>query len=159
MPNRALVNNAYISLVKDTSGNICDIENYHAITLSPVIAKLFESVLVYLCEESLNTNALQFGFKRNSSCADAIFTLADHSTNGGSSVFAASLDIGKAFDKVNHFKLYECLLTSAVPWFVVDILSNWYSTLFCAVRWNSRLSVSDLTMGWLLRLVTGGHWW
>jgi len=29
-----------------------------------------------------------------------------------------------------------------IPWFVVDILSNWYSKLFCAVRWNNRLSVT-----------------
>ena len=53
--------------------------------------------------------------------------------------------------------MYECLLTSEVPWFVVDILSNWYSTLFCTVRWNSRLPVKFLigsvVRGWLGRRV------
>jgi len=50
-------------------------DNYQAITLSSVISKLFEMVLLNICVEVLDTDALQFGFKDKTGCADAIFTL------------------------------------------------------------------------------------
>ena len=34
-----------ISLAKDKSGNLNSVENYRAITLGPVIAKVFESIV------------------------------------------------------------------------------------------------------------------
>ena len=56
---------------------------------------------------------------------DAIFTLkctTEQFTHCGSSVYAASLDIKKAFDTVNHYKLYHSLLSYGVPWIIVDVL-------------------------------------
>ena len=58
----------------------------------------------------------------------------------GSSVYI-SLDIRKAFDRVNHFKLYKSLLEVGVPVIIVDVICNWYSKLYYAVRWNGQLSV------------------
>ena len=52
---------------------------------------------------------LQFGFKKNMGCTDAIFlcrSIVDHFTERGSNVYAASLDISKAFDKVNHLSCF-----------------------------------------------------
>jgi len=37
-------------------------DNYRAITLSPVIAKLFEMVLLEICGDALSTDPLQYGF-------------------------------------------------------------------------------------------------
>jgi len=48
---------------------------------------------------------LQFEFKKTMWCTDAIFlcrSTVDYFTQRGSDVYAASLDISKAFDKVNH---------------------------------------------------------
>ena len=58
----------------------------------------------------------------------------------GSYVFAASLDIREAFDKVNHYKLYCALLSCGVPWYFVDVGYNWHTKIFVALRWNSALS-------------------
>ena len=132
-----------IPLVKDKAGNINDVDNYRAITLSPIISKLFEVVLLTVCGDALNTDSLQFGFKDSVGCADAIFTLKstmEYFVDRGSSVYIASLDISKAFDRVNHYKLYQSLLSAGVPVIIVDILHNWYSKLFFAVRWNGELS-------------------
>jgi len=132
-----------VPLVKDKAGNINNIDNYRAITLSPVISKLFEVVLLSICGDVLGTDALQFGFKDNIGCADAIFTLRatlDHFVQQGSSVYIASLDISKAFDCVNHYKLYKSLLCAGVPVVVVDVLCNWYSKLTFMVRWSGSLS-------------------
>jgi len=55
-------------------------------------------------------------------------------------VYITSLDIHKAFDRVSHFKLYKSLQDARVPAIIVDVLCNWYSKLYYAVRWNSALS-------------------
>jgi len=64
-----------VVLVKDKSGNLND--NYRRIwpTLIPAISKLFEHVILSLCEDYLLSDELQFGFKRDLSCCDAIFML------------------------------------------------------------------------------------
>ena len=134
-----------IPLIKDKTGNTNDIDNYRIITLSPVISKLFELVLMSICEDCFVVDPLQFGFKRNTGCPDAIFTLRctiEHFTQCGGSVYAASLDIRKAFDRVNHYKLFCSLLSYGVPWVIVEVLHNWYSKIFVAVRWHNVLSKS-----------------
>ena len=96
--------------IKDKTGNINDVSNYRGITLSPVISKLFEVVFLSICSDVLETNSLQFGFKDKIGTADAISTLKStikHFTDRGSSVQISSLDIPKASDRVNHFKLYK----------------------------------------------------
>ena len=50
----------------------------------------------------------------------------------------ATLD-GKAFDKVNHFKLCSSLIKAGMIIVIVQVLMNWYSKLSVAVRWNSKL--------------------
>ena len=55
-------------------------------------------------------------------------------------MYIASLDISKAFDCVNHYKLYKSLLCAGVPVVVVDVLCNWYSKSTFMVRWNGSLS-------------------
>ena len=52
-----------IPLVKDKMGNINDVNNYLGITLSPIISKLFEVVLLSMCNDVLKTDSLQFGFE------------------------------------------------------------------------------------------------
>lgn len=132
-----------VPLIKDKAGNINSVDNYRAITLSAIISKLFETVLLSICGYALETDSLQFGFKDGVGCADAIFTLKstlEYFVDRGSSVYIASLDISKAFDRVNHYKLYKSLLTAGVPVIIVDVLCNWYSKLSFAVKWNSKLS-------------------
>ena len=132
-----------VPLIKDKIGYVNDINNYRIITLSPIIAKLFEMVVLSICDEYFVTDPLQFGFKRNMGCSDAIFALRctiEQFTQCGSSIYAASLDIRKAFDTVHHFKLYRTLLSCGVPWFIVDVLCNWYSKMFVVIRWNGALS-------------------
>ena len=64
----------------------------------------------------------------------------DHFTHRGSTVYVATLDIKKAFDTVNHYKLFVSLLRAGVPLCVVAILADWYSKLFVTLKWNGCLS-------------------
>jgi len=49
-------------LLKDKHGDATKIDMYRGITSSRVVSKLFQSVLVVLFEDSLNSDDLQFGF-------------------------------------------------------------------------------------------------
>ena len=58
--------------MKDKSADLNDIDNYRPITLIPVISKVYENVMLTLCEDLLQTGELQFGFKKGVGCTDAI---------------------------------------------------------------------------------------
>ena len=93
----------------------------------------------------ITSDSLQFGFKSGQSCSHAIFTLrtvCDYFNKRGSNVYIASLDASKAFDKVNHAKLFSLLLTRKVPLCFINIMIDWYSKLYSVVRWNGAESAA-----------------
>ena len=107
-----------VPLLKDKTGDVSSLNNYRGITLIPTISKVFELTLLEICKQYLITDDLQFGFKKGLGCADAIFTLRatiEHFRERGSSVYVATLDISKAFDSVNHYKLYSTLINRVYP--------------------------------------------
>ena len=53
-----------VPLVKDKCGDMSSVENYRPITLSPVISKIFESVLILKYGMFLNVNDRRFGFRK-----------------------------------------------------------------------------------------------
>ena len=92
--------------------DVNNVNNYRGLTLNPVIAKLFELVLLEICEQSLSCEEIQFGYKTGVGCSDAIFALhgtIDYFKDRGSFVFVAAVYISKAFNTVNHYKLYASL--------------------------------------------------
>jgi hypothetical protein len=82
----------------------------------------------------LTSNPLQFDFKPNIwaglmlylPCIEYRYRILCYR---GNSVYAASLDIDKAFDHVHHFKLFSSCLMAGVPVIVVDLLCDWYGKL------------------------------
>jgi len=117
--------------------------NYRAIAIGPIIAKVMENVILKLCQDKLCSDDLQFGFKQGLGCTNAVFlcrSTIDHFTHRGSNVYVATLDIKKAFDTVNHYKLFVLLLRACVPLCVVAILVDWYSKLYVTVKWNGCFS-------------------
>jgi len=82
-----------VPLLKSKHGHSTQIDMYRGITLSPVLSKLYESVLLGIYETFLDSDSLQFGFKRNSSCNHALFTLHEsvkYYTKYGAKVFGAA---------------------------------------------------------------------
>jgi hypothetical protein len=134
-----------VPLIKDKSGDLSSVENYRPITLSPVISKIFESVLLIKYDTFLDVNDRQFGFRKQLGCNNAIFVLRnviEYFNERGSNVYLASLDASKAFDRVNHFQLYQTLMARHVPIAFLNIIVDWYSKLTITVRWNAALSSS-----------------
>src|SRR5207244_10352969 len=91
-----------VPLLKDKLGDANDLNNYRGIALVPVISKLFEQVIMEICEPVLVTDDLQFGFKKGSGCSNALFVFSEtvkYFNSKGSSVFAATLDLKKRTTK------------------------------------------------------------
>ena len=102
-----------------------------------------ELVIIEICEPFLVTDDLQFGFKKGSGCSNALFVFSEtikYFTSKGSSVFVATLDFKKAYDKVNHYKLLSSLIKAGVPMWVVMLLYDWYSKLYVRIKWRESFS-------------------
>jgi hypothetical protein len=140
-----------IPLVKNIDGDVTSSDNYRGITLSPVISKVFELVLMEMNGDKLTSSPLQFGFKPKSSCNHAIFTLrmlVKHYCNSGSTLTLCALDISKAFDKVNFYGLLNALMARHLPKIFISVMFNWLQKCFGLVRWaNCLSSVFSITAG------------
>jgi len=103
-----------IPLLKNKHGNVASSDMYRGITLSSTVSKLFESVLLDLFGDYLQSDMLQYGFKKDVGCLDALFTFNEsvrYFTSRRSRVFCVS----KAFDGVLHSGLLLKLLQKGVP--------------------------------------------
>jgi len=81
-------------------------------------------------ESWLKSDELQFGFKTGRGCREAIYTLHDavkHQNENGLTAVLCTLDVSKAFDKVNHFGLHIKIMDRDIPKLFMDILACWYS--------------------------------
>ena len=139
------LNGMITPLVKDSEGNHSDPNNYRGLTLGVVLSQLFENAILSKIGHLLNTDSLQFGYKKRHSCAHAIFALRtciDYFTERGSTVFTAFLDCSKGFDKINHDGIFIKLMQRNVPLCFLNILIYWYSNLTSAVKWNNSFSRS-----------------
>ena len=108
-----LLGNAIIPLIKDKNGKDDDSNNYRGIALSSLILKIFDWILLLLFDEELGTDQNQFGFEAGSStsmCSWTVVEVVNYFHRKGSPVFAALLDYRKAFDYVDHVRMYQNLL-------------------------------------------------
>jgi len=99
--------------------------------------------LVELYGTYLLTSDLQFGFKKGLGCSHALLTVRSivyYFTNHGSNVNLCALDMSKAFDKVNHYALFNKLMDRSIPREFLCILMSWYSISAAYVRWDNMLS-------------------
>ena len=133
-----------VPLPKDENGVKCNsVENYRAISISPVISKIFEHCILIRYSEYFTTSPNQFGFKRAHGCGHAIYSMrkvVDHYIAGGSTVNVCQLDLSKAFDKMNHFGLYIKLMAKSLPVQILSVLESWFSMYLSCVKWGSQFS-------------------
>jgi len=82
-------------ILKNKHRDNTSIDMYRGITLTPVISKLFEAILLVIYENSLYSDPLQFCFKKNTSCSHALFGFTEavrYYTKHGNKVFCAFPD-------------------------------------------------------------------
>ena len=93
-----------IPLVKDSKGDITSSKNYRDITGGCLILKLIDLVIILLEGDKLSYDSLHFAYQAISSasmCTWTVNTVIEYFNCGGNHVFAASMDMSKAFDMVS----------------------------------------------------------
>ena len=117
--------------------------NYRPIAIATAISKIFELVILSKCENYIQSCDNQFGFKKKHSTDLCIFVLKDvlnYFNRMGSPVFTVFIDLKKAYDRVNHSKLFRKLIKRGVPLYIVKFLAYWYSHQQLQVRWGNTCS-------------------
>lgn len=130
-------------VVKNKAGDMSDINNYRSIALSTCMSKIFEAILLGYVTTNAACDTAQFGFKpgHNTTLCTALFKkTVDYYINRGSHVFACFIDISKAFDSVNYWKLFNFLLDDNVDGSIVALLAYWYSNQSAYATWNGCVS-------------------
>ena len=141
----SMLDSVVVPLVKNKNGDLSDKNNYshRQIDLSSTISKVFENIIVHRLEEYLWTTDNQFGFKSGHStdlCIYALTEFIEYLKRRLSSVYVTFLDASKAFDKINHWVLFNKLLNRGVSIYLVKILCYWYQHQSMYVKWGSTLS-------------------
>ena len=89
-------------------------DNYRGITVSSILGKLFETVLLNRLDELNNDQSeLQYGFTKGLSPTMASLVLSEavlDSSLTGEPLYIAALDTQKAFDVVSHPVLMRCCI-------------------------------------------------
>ena len=129
-------------ITKDYNKNINDLNNIRPISVSNCLSQLFEKLILISSPSLSITSVNQFGFKKRTSCDQAIFvvkeTIANYLDNGSSCRLAA-LDAEKAFDKVWRQGLFYKLIDKLNP-HVWLALKQYYDKSSGVVRLNDILS-------------------
>ena len=91
--------------------------NYRGITLLPILAKLFTSIIAERLKDWAHLSGLlgdcQFGFREGFSTVDAIFvlqTLLEKSQTLKQPLYCCFIDFRKAFDSISHTLLWRKLV-------------------------------------------------
>ncbi len=111
-----------------------------AITLSNILCKLPDVVILTKKNGSLYTSDLQYGFKQGSCtslCTAMVQETISYYVHNGSNINSLMLDASKAFDNVNYCKLFRILLDKKVCPLYCRLLLNMYLNQKHRVRWNS----------------------
>jgi len=127
-----------VPIPKGNNRTIASVSDFRGISISPVISKVFENCLLKIYGNFLYSSPNQFGFKKGLGCTHAIYTLqtvVNHYVTNGSTVNLCTLDLSKAFDKMNHYALLMALMKRNVPLNFLLILEKWFCISVTCVKW------------------------
>ena len=128
-----------ISIPKDNRGSMSSSDNYRGISMSNSLGKLFDYIFIELNADSLKTDDMQFGFKRNHStvlCSAIYIETINHYVNDGSNVYSCLIDASKAFDRVHWGRLFKILIERNVSTLFLRLLLDSYIRQKSCVGWG-----------------------
>ena len=126
-------------------GNHDNPENYRPISLLNTTYKLCAYMLKTRIAESIDSQIwnTQFGFRKGKSTAEALFCvrrLTDVVEQGHESLFLIFLDWEKAFDKIDHEKMFHSLERLSIPVELLDAIKSLYRMPLFQVTHGSQKS-------------------
>jgi hypothetical protein len=119
------------------------VDDFRGISISPIISKLFEMALLNRFSSYFVSSDHQFGFKKHSSCKHAIYcvrNVIETFIANGSTVNVCALDLSKAFDRMNHYALFNKLMDRNYPNELLSIFESWFRASITCVKWERYVS-------------------
>ena len=119
-----------VPLPKGRWNDYSNSKNYRALTISSLLGKILDNIILNIESKNLYTNDLQFSFKPESSttmCTTMIRETVSYFVNKGSNVYGIVLDATKAFDRINYCKLFRILLDRNIDPMICRLLLNMYT--------------------------------
>lgn len=134
-----------ITLHKGGKKDKCNPDNYRAITLSSVILKIYEMILLKNCEQQIldKLNKQQCGFQKQLGCDLTSFVLHEtvhYARENSSQIYVCFLDARKAFDNVWHQGLLYKLIELNVDVNTMVAIKELYDGASCHVKYNGLCS-------------------
>ena len=126
--------------LKNKSGNCTDSQNYRPVMQSSNLLKIAETVMLNVLSDKIFLNCRQFGYSRGVSTSEATLVLKEtvyKYISKNQNVYALFIDLSKAFDRVNHFKLANILLKKNIPPDLVWILLKFLRNQTAVVKWGN----------------------
>ena len=117
-------------IVKNSKKSYKDLSNLRPIAVSDIISNLFESVLLGELNHELIDHPKQFGFKSQSSCQHAIWSLRqaiEHGKQMKNWIYMCAIDASKAYDKINRTTLWKRLIEKNLSPCIITGLINYYN--------------------------------
>ena len=120
--------------------------NYRAVTLTSVIGKLLEKIILHRIQNYLKNidrtipHPLQFGFVKEHGSIPAIYTLKESINfylERDSTIYTAFLDNEKAFDRIWQNGLLYKLWNIGISGKIWRIIYDWYKTATANVQYKS----------------------
>lgn len=132
-----------IPIPKGNKIDKCDSCNYRAISLSSILCKIIDLVVIARHGDCLVTSPNQFGFKPKGStdvCTMLVKETIAYYRCNDSDLYCVFLDASKAFDRVNYSKLFCRLFDIKLPIVIIRLLFYMYTNLTSCVLWNGSYS-------------------
>ena len=120
-----LLSCAFLPLCKKGIKNPSLSSSYRTIAASSQLLKLFEYVILVLWGPSLDSDSMQFGFKRGVStttCSWMVMEVTGYFLRKGTPCIVTLLDCTQAFDKCLFDQLFQKLIDKSLPHNVVRVL-------------------------------------
>ena len=132
-----------IPIPKCKKKSLNDSNNYRAIALGSVVAKVIDNIILVKYKDILISDELQFGFKKGHSTVHCSFVLnevIDYYSSRNSPTLLLFLDASRAFDRVQYVKLFNLLLKRGLCPMVARFLAYMYTKQVLRVNWNGCIS-------------------
>lgn len=127
------------------SGEKSAVRNYRPLTITDSLSKIFEKVLVNYMTGQINSfiSPHQHGFTQGRSTVSNLIESYSFVTNlidSSKPVDIISIDLSKAFDKIDHTLLISELLRCGLDPLIVRIVENFLNDRYQAVRLDQQIS-------------------
>ena len=140
-----LINKSIIKPIpKDKHKSLSDSSNYRAISKNSMISKIIDYVIMQLIKDKMVTSAYQFGYKENFStslCSFLVSETIQYYRSKNSNVYMTLLDCTKAFDRIQHTKLFKTLIDKDICPSIIRLIMNSYIMSTAIVKWNNSTSL------------------